>query len=216
MKSVIGDNGAPARRRWGRGAIAAVAGVGIALTGCARTPPALDPTVSAVPMPSDATPSTSPSETPSASSTASASGTPSASATSTAPSTTGVKATGSLTLYSDASSKLTGTCRTVAGAPRITVADRSNEFFGTIDATLVLAARRTTVSRLTIALGEDSELITRTLDYTAAQPAQGTSVALTGKGSTFTVSGKLTNTENGRVAGTIPVKLTVTCAGSKW
>ena len=74
-----------------------------------------------------------------------------------------MKATGSLALYSEASKKLAGTCATKSGVPTLTVADRANDFFGTIDATMVLSARRTTVSKLTIALGEDSESIVRNL-----------------------------------------------------
>lgn len=73
------------------------------------------------------------------------------------------------------------------------------------------------MSRLTIALGEDSESIVRTISYNAAQPAKGTSLELTGKGATFTAKGKLSNTENaGRPAGTIPVTLTITCASTNW
>ncbi len=94
--------------------------------------------------------------------------------------------------------------------------DRSNDFFGTIDATLVLSAQRTTVSTLTIRLGEDPESIARRLSYNAAQPGKGTSVDLTRKGATFIAKGKLTNTENGKAAGTMPVTLTITCASTNW
>ena len=66
------------------------------------------------------------------------------------------------------------------------------------------------------ALGEDGESISRKLTYSAAQPAKDTSVDLTGKGATFTAKGKLSNTENGRPAGTIPVTLTITCASTNW
>ena len=185
------------------------------LVGCARTPPA--PSTSATPS------SSVPSETPSPSSTPTASGSPSASASkpSVTPSvtaTTGpaVKATGSLKLFAPATSKLVGSCQNRAGAPTLTVADKKNDFFNTIDATLVLAAGKKTVAKLTIALGEDSELIKRTLTFEAAKPARGTSAALSVSGSTYKVTAKLANAADGKPAGTMPVTLTLTCAGSNW
>ncbi len=202
------------------------AALAVTAAGCAKTPPALDPPPTAVPQ----SPSATPSPTVSASESPSASNGPSAkpsspdakpSSPSSQPSTTAsakpaVKATGSLALYSPASKKLAGTCATVAGVPTLTAADRANDFFGTVEATMVLSSRRTTVSTLTIALGEDGESISRKLTYSAAQPAKDTSVDLTGKGATFTAKGKLSNTENGKPAGTMPVTLTITCASTDW
>lgn len=126
-----------------------------------------------------------------------------------------VKATGSLKLYAPASGKLAGTCRNTAGNPTIAVADRKNDFFHTINAVLVLDPTRKSVSKLTIDLGEDSELITRTLSYDAAKPAAGSSATMTSKGSTYKVTGKLASQEDGKDAGTMPVTLTVVCAG-RW
>lgn len=220
MRSVIGRNAPRTGGNWGRTSVIIAAAVTAALAGCAKTPPVLDPPATAVPAPPSAAPSPSgsASETPSESS--SPRTTPSTSSSSTPSSTPSdkpaVKAKGSLTLYSEASKKLAGTCATKSGVPTLTVADRSNDFFGTIDATMVLSARRTTVAKLTIALGEDSESIVRTISYNAAQPAKGTSLELTGKGATFTAKGKLSNTENGQPAGTMPVTLTITCASTNW
>lgn len=211
MRCVTGHHASRAGRWWGRTALALAAGTATALTGCAKTPPLLDPPASAVP----ASPSASPVE-PAPSEPVPPSGTPSATPPETPSSTPGVTATGSLTLYREASKAMTGSCRTSSGIPTLTVADRTNEFFGSVDATLLLSERRTTVAKLTIALGEDSELVTRTLTYDAANPGADTSVDLTGKGSAFVVSGKLTSTENGKVAGTIPVKLTIECSGRDW
>lgn len=188
--------------------MALAAGTASALTGCAKTPPVLNPPASAVPG--------SPSASPAASAPASPSATPSTTPQETAASTPGVKATGSLTLYTEASTSMTGTCRTAAGVPTLAVADRRNDFFGSIEATLLLSARRTTVAKLTIELGEDSELVARTLSYDAAQPGAGSSVDLTGQGSAFTVTGKLTAVANGQPAGTIPVALTIECSGDDW
>lgn len=206
--------------------LVAAAAATVALAGCAKTPPVVDPPATGTPTSpsSSPTPSGSASATPtkSASTTPKGSATPSGSSTpSTAPSSTpsdkpAVKAKGSLVLYSEASTKLTGTCEAKAGAPTLTVADRANDFFGTIDATMVLSANRTTVSTLTIALGKDSESIVRRLSYDAAQPAKGTSLELTGTGSTLKAKGKLSNSENGKPAGLMPVTLTITCASTNW
>ena len=72
------------------------------------------------------------------------------------------------------------------------------------------------VSTVTIALGEDSEEITRTITYDAAKPTAGVSAKLGVKGAVYTVSGKLANAEDGTPAGTIPVTLVITCASTKW
>ncbi len=216
MRSVIGRNAPRTGGSWARTSVILAAAVTAALAGCAKTPPVLDPPATAVPAPSSAEPSPSGSASATPSESSSASTTPSSTPSSTPSDKPAVKATGSLALYSEASKKLAGTCATKSGVPTLTVADRANDFFGTIDATMVLSARRTTVSKLTISLGEDSESIVRTISYNAAQPAKGTSLDLTGKGATFTAKGKLSNTENGQPAGTIPVTLTITCANTNW
>lgn len=216
MRGVIGRNAPRTGGSWARTSVIIAAAVTAALAGCAKTPPVLDPPPTAVPAPSSAEPSPSGSASATPSESSSPSTTPSSSPSSTPSDKPAVKATGSLALYSEASKKLAGTCATKSGVPTLTVADRANDFFGTIDATMVLSARRTTVSKLTIALGEDSESIVRTISYNAAQPTKGTSLELTGKGATFTAKGKLSNTENGQPAGTIPVTLAITCAGTDW
>ncbi len=216
MRGVIGRNAPRTGGSWARTSVIIAAAVTAALAGCAKTPPVLDPPPTAVPAPSSAEPSPSGSASATPSESSSPSTTPSSSPSSTPSDKPAVKATGSLALYSEASKKLAGTCATKSGVPTLTVADRANDFFGTIDATMVLSARRTTVSKLTIALGEDSESIVRTISYNAAQPTKGTSLELTGKGATFTAKGKLSNTENGKPAGTMPVTLTITCASTDW
>lgn len=192
----------------------------VALSGCARVPPATIPTA-AVPSPSvtsplptatDSTPATTTSSP--SSTTASATSTTTASATAT--SGPAVKATGSLKLFADASKKLTGSCQNKAGVPTLSVADKKNDFFNTIEVVLTLAGGRKTLSGLTIELGEDSELITRRLTFDAAKPAAGTSAKLTVNANTYQVTGKLANAEDGTAAGTMPVTLKVTCAGSNW
>lgn len=192
----------------------------VALSGCARVPPATSPTV-AVPSPSVTSPlptatDSTPATTTSSPSSTTASAIATATATATATSGPSVKATGSLRLFADASKKLTGTCQNKAGVPTLSVADKKNDFFNTIEVVLTLAGGKKTLTSLTIELGEDSELITRTLTYDAAKPAAGTSAKLTVSASAYQVTGKLANAEDGTAAGTMPVTLKVTCAGSSW
>lgn len=215
--------------------LVAAAAAALGLVGCARTPPAdypsgsptataSEPTATATatdpaPTTSDPAPSADASTTPTQSATpATSSATPSATGSAT-PTTSGtsVKASGSLKLFFETSRKLAGSCSTSEGVPTLTGADRRNDFFGTVDASLVLTGNRTGVQKLTIDLGEDSEQISRTLTYTATEPAKGTSATLTVKGNAYTVTGKLAVSENGRdPSGTMPVTLKLTCADGKW
>ncbi len=203
-------------RDWLR-TIAVTAGAALAVTGCARTQPggvvAPSPGASAsdTPMVGES-PTTTPSESASTSPTAATSTSP----TSTASSGPAVKATGTLKLFAPTSKKLAGTCQNKAGAPTLTVADRKNDFFHTVDAAVVLTGDKSAVSTVTIALGEDSDEITRTITYDAAKPTAGVSAKLGVKGAVYTVSGKLANAEDGTPAGTIPVTLVITCASTKW
>lgn len=98
--------------------------------------------------------------------------------------------------------------------PTITVADRDNSFFGTVDAVLTLSVDRAEVAALTVELGEDQELIKRTLSYAAERPAGGTSLKLTRSGNRFVGKGRVSSAEDGVPAGTMPVTLAVTCAGT--
>lgn len=108
------------------------------LAGCgqvAPTPPPASgpPPNSAAPTPSVTAPVTSP------------------------PATAGpqVKAAGSLKLFTDASSQLTGTC--VSGQVQtVQLADKANDFFGTIDVAVSVNTSDAKVLALTIDLGEDS------------------------------------------------------------
>lgn len=52
---------------------------------------------------------------------------------------------------------------------------KKNDFFHTVDAAVVLTGDKSAVSTVTIALGEDSEEITRTITYDAAKPTAGVS-----------------------------------------
>ena len=212
METMVGREGPRAEltgRRVGSPIIAATVTL-LVLTGCGRIAPTAVSSVSA-----SSSPSTSPSvPSPSPSDSASSPSSPSLSPTPT--DGPGVKGTGTLKLFAVASRKLVGTCSEPGGFPVVTLADHKNDFFGTVDVQLTLDSERTSVSLLTVDLGEDSELITRQLSYDATQRAAGTSAALTVKGGTFRVVGKLASKEDGKDAGTMPVDLTVVCAGTDW
>jgi hypothetical protein len=149
--------------------------------------------------------------------TPSASVTPTISATtpSSPPSVAPVKAAGQLSFHKAnlVSKALVGTCAVVAGKPTVTLADHKNDFYSTVDLTIVLAADGGDVKTLAGDLGEDGELITRTL----AHPATGTSAHLVESGGVYRISGNLMAYENGSKTGSlIPYNLTATCAKSDW
>lgn len=166
--------------------------------------------------PSPATPA--PSQVATSAATPSSPATPTVSPTSASasPSTAAaVKATGQLSLYKNnlVTKAFTGTCVVAAGKPTVTLADHKNDFFGTVDLTIVLSADGGDVASITGALGEDSELITRKL----AHPDKGTSAELVTSGGVYRISGKLMAYENDAKTGTlIPYSIVATCATSDW
>jgi hypothetical protein len=144
---------------------------------------------------------------------------PATSASPSTPSKPAVKATGSVAIFMTVSKAMTGTCQTVDGPPTITLADHSNDFYGTVDATVVLDGDRKQARSVDMAFGEDSEGFTWKLGYDAASPAKGTSATLSVSGTTYTVSGKLTawETRKGKTTTEVkPFKITAKCASSNW
>lgn len=135
---------------------------------------------------------------------------------STTPSTVpAVKATGQLSLHKGnlVSKALSGTCAVVSGKPTITLADHKNDFFGTVDVTIVLVADGGAVKALTADLGEDDELITRKMVF----PAAGSSAHLVVSGATYRIAGSMMTYENESKSGSpIPYNVTATCAKSDW
>jgi len=162
-----------------------------------------------VPTPSVSTPAETPSEsvTPSVSVT-SASATPTAAPV--------VKATGQLTFFKSnlVSKAFAGTCAVVGGKPTVTLADHKNDFYNTVDLTVVLAADGGDVASIAGAFGEDSEkLVTRTLVH----PDKGTSAHLVTSGGEYRISGSAMLYEDGSKNGTlIPYSIIAKCAKSDW
>ncbi len=148
---------------------------------------------------------------------------PSESATSATPSATptkaAVKATGTMSIYGVVSKALKGTCQTADGGPTITLADNANDFYGKVDATVVLAESRQSVVAVESTFEEDSEGFTWALTYSSANPVDGTSATVTSSGSTYTISGKLQSeeTRKGKTRTEIlPFKIVAKCASSDW
>jgi len=114
------------------------------------------------------------------------------------------------------SSKFTGTC-TMGDQPVLELADHKNDFYSTVDLTIVLSSADGTVSTLLAVFGEDSEQITRDLAYSAVNTVTGTSAKLTVSGSTYRVAGTAQATEDRygkKTTRLIPFTVKVNC-GSK-
>lgn len=172
------------------------------------------PRVSVTSVPPSASPTSTP--TPTASSTPSATSTPTKTPSST-PSKPAAKGTGSMTLFSNAvSTALVSTCTTISGSPTIVLTDNNNDFFGTVDLTLVLNSAAKAVVSIDGEFGEDSEGITRKLAFAAARP-KGATAGLTTSGMTYKVAGKIMVYEDGAKQGSlIPYSITAKCASKDW
>ncbi|MGV8910183.1 MAG: hypothetical protein ACOH1Y_14475 [Propionicimonas sp.] len=164
-------------------------------------------------------PATSPAPSPVLSSAASTRpATPTVSPTSASPSPSPaepVDATGQLSLYKNnlVTKAFEGTCEVAKGEPTVTLADHSNDFYGTVDLTIVLSADGGKVVSIAGTFGEDSELITRKLVH----PDKGTSAVLVTSGAGYRISGKLMVFEDGAKTGTlIPYSIVAKCASSDW
>ncbi|MEA4944174.1 MAG: lipoprotein LpqH [Propionicimonas sp.] len=210
----------------GRGLVAAVAGLALGLSGCAVTPPPEVRTPSPSATVTSSTPAATGTATPSSPATTPSGTTPVASATpgspsgsasptaSSAPPTAAVKATGKLLTFTNlVSDQLTGTCQTVSQVPTFTLADKANDFYGTVTASARLTAAKSVVDEVRLDFGEDQEGVTRKLVH----PASGTSATVADEGSRYTLKGKLMMYEGASKSGSlVPFTLTVECAGSSW
>ena len=178
-----------------------------ALGGCAQLVPGSSPTGS-LPTQALSTPAT----TPTASVTPSVTLTPSG-----APSTVAAgKAAGRLSFHKAnlVSKTLVGTCSVVAGKPTVTLADRKNDFYGTVDLVIVLATDAGDVVSIVGKFGEDEEkLVTRTMVH----PEKGTSAQLSVSGAEYRISGNAMLYEGDAKTGSlIPYSIVATCARSDW
>lgn len=199
----------------------------LALTGCAVVQPGTPATTSpSVTSPSPTltegspSPSLSPSPTqptqsvtPTPSTTPTGTPSPTATATPTSSPTGGpaVKATGTMLTFSNlVSDQLAGACEVKKGVPTLTLADKKNDFYETVEVVVALKAGRDAVASVRAAFGEDFEGTTRKLVH----PETGTSAKLSAKGSTYTVTGKILMYEGSSKKGSlVPFTVTATCAG---
>jgi hypothetical protein len=135
------------------------------------------------------------------------------------PSNAGVKATGSMAIFGEVSKALTGTCATGDSGPTIMLADNNNDFYGKVEATLVLDAAKKDLVGVTASFAEDSEGFAWELAYSSSETVKGTSAKLSTSGSTYTASGKLQSkeTRKGKTRTEIlPFTIVAKCAGTNW
>ena len=135
------------------------------------------------------------------------------------PSRPGVKATGSMAIYAEVSKALTGTCATGDSGPTIMLADNNNDFYGKVEATLVLDAAKKNLVGVTVNFAEDSEGFAWELTYSSSETVKGTSAKLSTSGSTYTATGKLQSkeTRKGKTRTEIlPFTIVAKCAGTNW
>jgi hypothetical protein len=93
--------------------------------------------------------------------------------------------------------KFTGTCTTTEPLT-IVLADHQNDFYGTVDATVVIDSTTLQVASVSATFGKDSEEITRDLTYSGTAPVTGTSAVLTGSGPDYKISGTAQAVEDRR------------------
>ncbi len=135
------------------------------------------------------------------------------------PSNAGVKATGSMAIFGEVSKALTGTCATGDSGPTIMLADNNNDFYGKVEATLVLDAAKKDLVGVTASFAEDSEGFAWELAYSSSETVKGTSAKLRTSASTYTASGKLQSkeTRKGKTRTEIlPFTIVAKCAGTNW
>lgn len=197
--------------RWARaGGVVLATGLVVSLAACSPTEPG------------DRTPR--PVETITASAAPEPSASPTVSATPTTPSPTPstaepVDATGSMAIFAPVSEALAGTCSTTDAGPTISLSDPDNEFYRSVDVTVVLDADRAGVASVAVEFEEDSEGFHWELSYDASDPAKGTSGKLAVSGRTYTVSGKLTaeETRKGKTrTEVLPYRIVARCASRQW
>lgn len=215
MVGVADQDRRAARRRtagrWGR-AVAVVLGGGLAviLAACVQTGgPAFTPKPIETITPTPKQPATSAAPTESS--------TPSE--PSTTPASPAVKATGTMAIFGEVSKALKGTCQTTDAGPTITLADKANEFYGTVATTVVLDPAKKAVVAVQATFEEDSEGFAWVLSYDSADPVAGTSAKLVKAGNTYTISGKLQSkeTRKGKTRTEIlPFTVVARCASAEW
>lgn len=187
----------------------ALVGVGVAatsLTGCGLLDWGSRLAPSSVPSPS-VQPSVAPTST---------APTPPPSQTPTEVATVTKKASGNLRFYGNlVSDAMTGSCA-AAGPLTVSLVDRKNDFYSTVDVVAVIDTENHLVTSIAINTGEDSEGGIHKMSYSAAAPVAGTSARVTGSGPTYKLTGTLQDQDSPHGKATInliPFTLQVTCKG---
>ena len=111
------------------------------------------------------------------------------------PSVPSVPATGSMLFFANpVTDKLTGTCA-VGESVTIVLADHKNDFYSTVDVTVVIDPATLTVASVSTITGEDGEEGTHNMSFTAAAPVAGTSARLVGTGPDYKITGTMQDLE---------------------
>jgi hypothetical protein len=152
------------------------------------------------PAPASATPS------PSASSAPAGSQSPTVVAT--------MKASGSLQFNAfPVSEAMRGTC-TKTDPMTVTLSDAKNDFYQTVDASVVIDKANLELVSVSIITGADGEGGVHKVNYVAASPGAGTSAKLVGSGADFQISGTMEDQDSPHgkpVTNLIPVVLKLHC-----
>jgi len=114
------------------------------------------------------------------------------------------------------SDKLTGTC-TIGEPLTITLADAKNDFYTSVDLTVVISPANYQVTSVSVILGEDAEEGTHNMSFSAAAPVAGTSATLAGSGPDYKVTGVVQDqeTRHGKTtASLIPFTIKAICKTS--
>jgi hypothetical protein len=126
-----------------------------------------------------------------------------------------VKATGSLVFNSFAVSEaMTGTC-TTADPMTVTLSDPKNDFYHSVDVTVVIDKANLELDSVSIITGADSEGGVHKVTYSTTAPADGTSARLIGSGPDYEITGTMTDQDSPHGKPTtnlIPVVIKVRCA----
>ncbi len=125
-----------------------------------------------------------------------------------------VKATGSLQFNGfGVSEVMTGTC-TTADPMTVTLRDPKNEFYSTVDATVIIDKANLELDSVSIITGADGEGGIHKVTYSVSAPVEGTSARLTGSGPDYQISGTMTDQDSPHgkpVTTLIPVVLSFRC-----
>ncbi len=125
-----------------------------------------------------------------------------------------VKATGSLQFNSfPVSEVMTGSC-TTADPMTVTLSDPKNDFYSTVDVTVIIDKANLELDSVAIITGADAEGGIHKVTYATTAPVEGTSARLIGAGPGYEITGTMADQDSPHgkpVTNLIPVALKFRC-----